>query len=603
LTNENASYEDLEFGELASILVVVLSQNWLASLRCRREFDVFVQRWGIEGDEGIKQRIIVIRRGFVAVDQLPSLLRSLADDPFASVGSLRGEVFTRGDIRALIGRLATHLDRLIQHMAYVAPSVGRGAKHPNQLTLQELLAKRKATRAAGMPTTTKVKSSIGGSNRSFVFINAAQEDQPHALELKRQFSDRMITSVLPVSLNDEGSHPTEPLKYLTRNIVECDALVTVLGDATTIWLNTMMAQYRKLMPQRAEPPKANILALTSMRMNDVAEGYGRDVHVVPIDQAVPAVEAALAVSDARPRSLSAAAVLPDQGDARNRTGAGVEVVEVSAFSPRSARPADQVLVQVFLHCPDDRTAAKVFAEDADSQTTARGIATLATELVRGQRIGVVLEAPDLSVDQSTQYIIWRGDPRACQFLVSIPPNALGPYYQLQVRILIESAPIGFLRFTLKLTTAEEEADSEMEMRGDYAKRYRYAFLSYASSDRAEVVKRAMMLKAVGVHFFLDLLNLDPGQRWEQRLYREIDRCDVFFLFWSSNAARSDWVVREAEYALRRYDASMERAPDIRPIIIEGPPVSPPPDSLNKIHFNDPMCYVLAGVEAESRRSR
>ena len=130
---------------------------------------------------------------------------------------------------------------------------------------------------------------------------------------------------------------------------------------------------------------------------------------------------------------------------------------------------------------------------------------------------------------------------------------------------------------------------------------RYAFLSYASSDRAEVIKRAMMLKAVGVEFFLDLLSLDPGERWERRLYEEIDRCDVFFLFWSANAARSSWVVCEAEYALRRFDVSNEEEPDIRPIIVEGPPVPPPPESLQRIHFNDPLCYVLAGLSAEQKQ--
>lgn len=59
-------------------------------------------------------------------------------------------------------------------------------------------------------------------------------------------------------------------------------------------------------------------------------------------------------------------------------------------------------------------------------------------------------------------------------------------------------------------------------------------------------------------------------------------------------------MREAKYALDRQDASNENEPDVRPIIIEGPPVSPAPESLRKIHFNDPLCYVLAGVEAEQR---
>src|SRR5882757_5828101 len=59
--------------------------------------------------------------------------------------------------------------------------------------------------------------------------------------------------------------------------------------------------------------------------------------------------------------------------------------------------------------------------------------------------------------------------------------------------MLDSMPIGALRFTLKGATAREPVDPAAEMRGDSAKRYRQAFLSYASPDRAEVVKRAMML--------------------------------------------------------------------------------------------------------------
>ena len=130
---------------------------------------------------------------------------------------------------------------------------------------------------------------------------------------------------------------------------------------------------------------------------------------------------------------------------------------------------------------------------------------------------------------------------------------------------------------------------------DRARRYHYAFLSYASPDRAEVLKRAQGLKADGTSFFNDLLSLDPGERWEKRLYQEIDRCDVFYLFWSSQAKESEWVMKETEYALARRMASANGDPDIVPVIIEGPPPPSPPESLKDIHFNDSLLYVLAGV--------
>jgi hypothetical protein len=124
------------------------------------------------------------------------------------------------------------------------------------------------------------------------------------------------------------------------------------------------------------------------------------------------------------------------------------------------------------------------------------------------------------------------------------------------------------------------------------RRYRRAFISYASSDRNEVLKRAQMLEGAGIEFFQDLLTLKPGQRWERELYREIDRCDVFYLFWSTAAKKSTWVIKEVHYALDRRRGHEDAPPAIVPVIIEGPPPVPPPPELAHLHFNDRMIYFM-----------
>jgi hypothetical protein len=110
-----------------------------------------------------------------------------------------------------------------------------------------------------------------------------------------------------------------------------------------------------------------------------------------------------------------------------------------------------------------------------------------------------------------------------------------------------------------------------------------------------VLKRAQALRAAGVDFFNYLLSLEPGERWEQRLYGEIDRCDVFLLFWSRAARESQWVRKEIEHA-RDAARVTGRPAEILPIILEGPPPPPPPDALADLHFNDPLCYVIAAEE-------
>ena len=54
---------------------------------------------------------------------------------------------------------------------------------------------------------------------------------------------------------------------------------------------------------------------------------------------------------------------------------------------------------------------------------------------------------------------------------------------------------------------------------------------------------------------------------------------------------------EVDYALRRKGASELNPPEIRPVIIEGPPIVPPPPELVHLHFNDRVQYLIAAERA------
>jgi hypothetical protein len=154
-----------------------------------------------------------------------------------------------------------------------------------------------------------------------------------------------------------------------------------------------------------------------------------------------------------------------------------------------------------------------------------------------------------------------------------------------------------LAFALQVNRLQDSTNPVSDLHGDWARRYQYAFLSYASADRSEVLKRAQALRAVRVDFFHDLLSIDPGEQWAPRLFQEIDRCDLFLIFWSSNAAKSEWVRRESEYALDRRKKSVDDLPDIAPIILEFP-IPAPPESMRGIHFNDSLGYIIAAAQLE-----
>jgi hypothetical protein len=65
------------------------------------------------------------------------------------------------------------------------------------------------------------------------------------------------------------------------------------------------------------------------------------------------------------------------------------------------------------------------------------------------------------------------------------------------------------------------------------------------------------------------------------------------------AAESQWVIRETEYALSRQGRNPDKEPEIKPIILESNPVPRPPKSLDHLHFNDFISHVIAAMEAAS----
>jgi hypothetical protein len=122
--------------------------------------------------------------------------------------------------------------------------------------------------------------------------------------------------------------------------------------------------------------------------------------------------------------------------------------------------------------------------------------------------------------------------------------------------------------------------------------YKRAYLCYASKDRREVLKRAQALRLAGIEFFSDLLSLEPGDRWEHKLYEQIRRSDLFLLFWSKAAADSKWVLREVKVALEAQSSSPDLLPDIVPVILETPSPAPP-EWLRHIHFGDRYDFLAA----------
>jgi hypothetical protein len=273
---------------------------------------------------------------------------------------------------------------------------------------------------------------------------------------------------------------------------------------------------------------------------------------------------------------------------------------VSIFAPNRIKAGSTALVQVFLHAIDQLDEATHLAREFDSEASRRGTRTLNVHIPVSTTVQITLAMPGLVVEPAIGTILWTGHPEAAQFSVSAPANCqLGATVGV-VRVFIDRIPIGELRFKIAIVVGEATTDA-IAQRIIMQRRYRRAFASYDSADRAEVLRRVQGIERVGVEVFQDVLDLKPGQLWENELYRRLDDCDVVLLFWSAAARDSEWVTREIDYILARQEREPKTAdgaemPAIEPLPIEGPPVPTPPDKLKHLHFNDALLYAIAGED-------
>jgi hypothetical protein len=286
-------------------------------------------------------------------------------------------------------------------------------------------------------------------------------------------------------------------------------------------------------------------------------------------------------------------------DSQPETAFITDDVDCSVFAPPSARRGSTIMVQVFLHLLEQAERAQFLAETMDGTATLRGIATLQTPIPRRTHVTIELDGRGLAVVERWRGIYWNGQPSVASFEVEVPAGLIGDTCHPVVRILIDGEPVGRILFQIRIEPATRDTSPlpAAELSGTSAKHYQHAFLSYASQDRAEVLKRAQAFQAAKLAFFQDVLSLEPGQRYSEEILHRVDGSDLFVLFWSRHAMRSKWVQQEIDRALARQKKDPAGLPDIVPIMLEPVAVAPPPPALAHLHMNAPINSLIAASQS------
>jgi hypothetical protein len=262
-----------------------------------------------------------------------------------------------------------------------------------------------------------------------------------------------------------------------------------------------------------------------------------------------------------------------------------DLVECAVYAPGCVTPGETILLNVFAYLAPDALQVDKLATEFDPRARRRAYTCLEIVVKRMERLTFYVTADGCTVDNPIRHVIWSGNAVPTQFAVTIGRNLPREAVIGKVTICVRGVPVGHLVFSL----AVRDSNSHERPVSSSGRVYRQVFVSYASRDRDEVLKRVQMLNALRMDYLQDMLKLHPGDRWEQQLHRYIDSADLFLLFWSSAAQKSEWVRKEVSYALKR-KGSDDSPPEILPVVIERPFPAPPPE-LAHLHFGDHLLYM------------
>lgn len=272
-------------------------------------------------------------------------------------------------------------------------------------------------------------------------------------------------------------------------------------------------------------------------------------------------------------------------------------VRFTVYRPAAVPPARWCEMLVFAHRtelppdapPGTPTAADRVREEAERLlgARARGYARIAEDsaapVVRATQLVFVPEVDGVEFNPPRAPIDWLDDVHSVLFRLRADEALEG--LTARGRLAIYGGPLllAEMALVIPVSASAAEAATRADVHGSVAP-YRRVFASYSHQDEAIVRQVEGYARMFGDDYLRDVTALRVGEHWDERIERLIEDADVFQLFWSWNALKSDYVRREWRHAL-----ALGRAHFVRPVYWEDPlPAVPeqdlPPADLRALHF-------------------
>lgn len=260
-------------------------------------------------------------------------------------------------------------------------------------------------------------------------------------------------------------------------------------------------------------------------------------------------------------------------------------VEFSVFAPKRILKNKKFLLEIWAYYENeyDYVLSNTNKFGLNKELSSKHGLRIPTESV----LLVAVAIKGLEIDEAIDRLIWTGHATNAQFIVNVPLTVKSGDYPGSVTISCSGLVIAKMRFIISIEDFKSENLIDITTEKFYPLS---AFASYATDNRAQVLERIHGMQKVrpDLEIYLDVISLRSGDNWLEKLEEHVPTKDIFYLFWSSYAARSKWVKREWKLALTRRGLDY-----ISPAPIGDIRDAPPPRELKSLHFSDPINPLIA----------
>ena len=257
----------------------------------------------------------------------------------------------------------------------------------------------------------------------------------------------------------------------------------------------------------------------------------------------------------------------------------------SIFAPSEVKLKSHMLVQVYLHLYEETEKVKALAMESDKNAERRDYIPLQCKLKKGDKVDVLLDIYGETLLMSDKKsVVWQGSFTKCSFNYFVPKDIDVDELSCVAMLTVNGVPVGEMRFITRIVDAPRQLNPEI-----IAHKYNKVFISYAHKDEAKVKSFHEGLKLAGIEHFFDRTYLKAGDVFPQVIQDYINSADLFVLFWSENASKSDYVQKERSQALERAFPQVKPQQaaklSIYPMSIE-PRAELPGDMKENYHFGE-----------------